>query len=164
MVESVKMKSEILKNDAINLSIKSLDKPPEKWETFNDKLNTKIIYDNAYSKKEINLFPGELPILECVLEQSYLLITTDRIISIIENIQKSILIDKIDKFSNDYENQNYKLVNAKYPKIHKILIKTIDGNELLFFIDSYYPSTFAKTLIYNLLSYKKFGYWYVNPR
>lgn len=158
------MTLEEFKTEALKVTLKSVDKLPEDWETFNDKLNTRIIYDDFDARSGIELLEHELLLLDCELEKSYVLITTERVISIIDHVYDDVLIEQIDKVLIDPESKNFKKVDNKYPKEHLIAVKNKAGKKLMFLIDSYYPSAFAINLIYNVLSYKTLGRWYINPK
>ena len=92
-----------------------MDKQPNEWITFNDNLNTKLLLDIYYSEK-VTLIDDELPIMKCELENSYILITTDRIISIIDDLTIVCLLDQIDGLINDYESDNFKKKMILFPK------------------------------------------------
>lgn len=148
---------------AVQITLKSIDKEQSDWITFNDKINTKIIGDD-YFRSDIMLLVNELPIMECDLKNSYFLITTDRIISVIDGFYDEVFFIEMNNISNEYNTENFKQINGKYPKTNIIAVKKNDNTTLIAKIDSYYPAYFAKMLIYNIFSYKKLGKWYVNPK
>ena len=148
---------------AIQITLKSMDRKLSDWITFNDKLNTKIVEDN-YLPLNIIMIDNELPIMECDLVDSYFLITTERIISIINGFYNELFFKDMQKLSNEYEFENYKLTDGKYPKINIIAVKKNNNEILLAHVDSYYPAYFSKMLICNLFSYKTLNKWFVNPK
>ncbi|OCA74890.1 hypothetical protein BBI00_11345 [Chryseobacterium arthrosphaerae] len=150
------------KNKAIEISLNCVDKAPEDWLTFNDKINTQLL-DDSYESKFVSLEKNELPILDCSLNNSYLLVTTERIISIIDNNYEEVYSKDFERLCNDYEKFNYKKENNQYPKTNFICIEKTDKSKLLAIIDSYYPAFFSKMLICNVLLYKKEGRWFLNP-
>lgn len=156
------MEVEKFRDEVIEVTQRAVDRKPEEWITFNDTLNTKIIRDCKFQSK-IKLNVDELPILECSLDGAYLLVTTDRIVSVMENYYDEVYFECMDRFLNEFEEDNYKKIDDRYPKIHKIAIRKKDGSKLFYLIDSYYPSAFAKILIQNLSSYKSYGRWFLNP-
>lgn len=159
------MSPQEFRREVIRVTLKAIDKPPIAWITFNDTLHTKILeVEEGISKENIELIENELPILECDMEKAYLLITTDRVISILDNVCHSTLIKDIQKFSNERESENYKKVAGKYPPTHSVTIIKKNGNEVSFLIDSHHPSYFVKILIYNILSFKEHNKWFINPR
>jgi hypothetical protein len=133
------------------------------WITFNDKLNIKLLADN-YLPSMIRLDLNELPIVGCDLGDSYFLITTERVISIIENSYDEVYFSDMNKFSSEYETENYRQVNGKYPKVSIIAIEKKNKNILLLRVDSYYPAYFSKMLLYNIFSYKTLGRWFIEPK
>lgn len=157
------MKVEEFKQETIQKTLKYIGESPENWITFNDKLHTYII-DNEYQMKfKIDLYSDELPILECILEDSSVLITTKRVISnIFDNLHEISLIE-IEGFGNEYEKENYEKVDGKYPKTNLIVINGVNDQKLIFKMDSYYPVSFAKLLISNLSGYLQDGQWRWNP-
>lgn len=157
------MNAKEFKNIALDISLNCVDKKPKDWLTYNDKINTKLLDDN-YESKFVVLQKNELPILDCSLNNSYLLITTARVISIIDNKYDEVYSNDFEGLCNDYEKFNYKKENNQYPKTNFICIEKTDKTKLLAVIDSYYPAFFSKMLICNvLLLYKKEGRWFLNP-
>lgn len=152
-----------IKELAVQITLKSMDREMSDWITFNDQLHTKIVKDDYVPQKTM-LIDYELPIMECDLIDSYFLVTTERIISIIKSSYDEVFFKDIQKVSNEYEAENYKLTDGKYPKTNIIAVKKNNNEILLAYIDSYYPAYFSKILIYNLFSYKTLGKWYVNPK
>lgn len=150
------------KDNAIEISLKCVDKAPKDWLTFNDKINTQLL-DDSYESKFVLLEKNELPILDCSLNNSYLLVTTERVISIIDDNYDEIYSKDFEGLCNDYEKFNYQNEDNQHPKTNFICIKKNDKAKLLVIIDSYYPSFFTKILICNILLYKKEGRWFLNP-
>jgi hypothetical protein len=79
------MKGEELKRLAIEKALLLVDEPPENWKTFNDKLNTFILKDREQVRSKIEFNKEEEPILECVLIDSFFIVTTERIVSILSD-------------------------------------------------------------------------------
>ncbi|MCY1660765.1 hypothetical protein [Chryseobacterium sp. SL1] len=146
----------------MEITLRCIDKKPEDWHTFNDKMYTKIV-DNNYKSTKVYLLPNELPILECDLNDSYLLVTSNRVISMINNNFYEIYPNDFYELCNDYEKFNYKKEGYDHPKTNIICIEKVDGRKVLLKVDSDYPSFFTKILIYNIMLYKKEGRWYLNP-
>ena len=156
------MNTKEFKDKALEISLKCVDKEPSDWLTFNDNINTKLLDDN-YESKFVLLDENELPILDCSLNNSYLLVTTERVISIIDNNYDEVYSKDFEGLCNDYEKFNYKGENNQNPKTNFICIKKTNKTKLLAVIDSYYPTFFSKMLICNVLLYKKEGRWFLNP-
>lgn len=155
------MEPKKIKQEAIQNTLMYIGKLPEGWVTFNDELHTFILDDEYKMKSRISLHPNELPILECVLQDSFVLITTDRVMSDLSGkVQEILLKETSDKyFIDEFEQDNYKKVNGQYPKTFLIALRGMNDKKLLFRIDSYYPASFAKLLITNLANYLKHGFW-----
>lgn len=151
------------RNEIVRVTSAAIDKPFTEWITFNNTINTKII-NGPYSNLQIELLKNELPILECNLDDSYLLITTERIVAKINGSTDEVFIELIEGFSNKNDDLNYKRTENGYPKLNKMALLIEDGNIFEFFIDSYYPANFAVILIQNLRSYKRYNKWYLNPK
>lgn len=156
------MNTKEFKDKAIEISLKCIDKEPSDWITFNDNINTQLLADN-YESKFVLLGKNELPILDCILNGSYLLVTTERVVSIIDNNYDEIYPKDFEGLCNDYEKFNYKGENNQNPKTNFICIQKSNRTKLLAVIDSYYPAFFSKMLICNVLLYKKEGRWFLNP-
>lgn len=154
------MNTKEFKDKAIEISLKCLDKEPKDWLTFNDKMNTQLL-DDSYKSKFVLLEKNELPILNCSLNNSYLLVTTERVISIIDNKYGEVYSKDFEGLCNDYEKFNYE--NSQHPKTNFICVEKTNKAKLLVITDSYYPAFFAKMLICNVLLYKKEGRWFLNP-
>ncbi len=152
------MNSKKLKETVLHICIRYMDEPPERWSTFNDMLHSRIL-DDDYKVfiPDVVLSSDEIPIFESFLPNSYLLITTSKVISKIENEYDEVLIKEIKKITPNYNENNL------YPKIHKIEIEKMDGNKLVYFIESHHPSFFSIILIKNLVSYVQTNNWYINP-
>ncbi len=151
------------KRELISISLKALNKPFDEWITFNDTLNTNII-EGDYQNAKIKFQENELPILECCLDNTYLLVTTERIVSVLNNLTDEVFIDFIEGFSYEDDFVNYKKVDNRYPKVNKITVVKKNGECMSFFVDSYYPFYFVNILIRNLLSYKKYKKWFISPK
>ncbi len=151
------------RKELIKITLEALDKPFDEWITFNDSLHTRIIDNNTNPNFQIKLLDNELPVLECSLDETYLLVTTERVISITNSLNDEVFIDEIGGFSYKDDALNYKTSN-EYSKVSKINIIKRDGNTLSLFTDSYYPFYFTNILIRNILSHKKYNKWYINPR
>lgn len=156
------MNLERFRDDVLDVTLKAIDEEPDAWITFNDSLHTRIIR-NDYKPKLVSIEKYELPILECDLNDSYLLVTTNRVICILHNQYSDMVFEEMDRFKNDYEALNYQKVEGKYSKINKIAIQKKNGLTFIFLIDSHHPAFFVKLLIYNIFSYKVYGHWYLNP-
>ncbi|MDV7699530.1 hypothetical protein N6B72_21675 [Chryseobacterium soli] len=156
------MNTKEFKDKALEISLNCVDRQPKDWITFNDKINTKLL-DDTYESKFVSLKKNELPILDCNLNDSYLLITTERVISIINNKYDEIYSNDFEGLCNDFEKLNYKNENSQHPKTNFICLERTDKTKLLAIIDSYYPAFFSKMLICNILLYKKKGKWFLNP-
>lgn len=85
-----------------------------------------------------------------ILKNYYFLITTDRIISVIDGFYDEVFFIEMNNISNEYNTENFKQINGKYPKTNIIAVKKNDNTTLIAKIDSYYPAYFAKMLIYNV--------------
>jgi len=158
------MKSTKFKNEAIKATLRSIDEPVENWKTGNYRLNTFIIDDLNPMRSNVDLRFDEEPVLECILNNSFLLITTERLISRYRNTYQEIDISKIVGFGQGFEKENYtndKL--GKYAKTNTISVKDKENNEVIFEIDSIHPAFFVKILINNLSNYINKGTWYLNP-
>jgi hypothetical protein len=140
--------------DLLEKTILMVDKPFEQWRTYNDQIYTSILMgkDSIYSKSHRGL--NEIPLLECRLSNDYVLITSDRIISINENKKNVMEIKDIVRFGNEYENLNMTLVDGHYPKVNTISLYNKSGLNITFQIDSLYPAYFSKILIQNLIKVK----------
>lgn len=156
------MKSLEFKLEAIKVTLKAMDNSPDKWMTFNDKIHTYII-DKIQMKSGVQLFSSEVPILECVLENDFLLITTERLVSSLFNNHYEMYIKEVIGFSNEFVKENNTKIDGKLPKTNIMVVKGNENKKLLFKIDSYHPAYFVKILIYNLSSYIRYGSWYLNP-
>lgn len=156
------MNTKEFKQKAIDISLRCVDKAPNGWITYNDEINTKLLDDN-YKSKYVSLEKNELPILNCKLDNSYLLITTKRVISIINGNYDEVYSENFEGLCNDYEKFNYKNEDNQQPKTNFICIRRTNKSNLLVIIDSYYPAFFSKILISNVLLYKKEGRWFLNP-
>ncbi len=157
------MTAQEFKNKAIATSLKGVDKEPKDWITFNDQMHTKLITDDNDFKSKVHLNSNESPILECDMSTSYLLVTTDRIISIINNFAYEGNIELIDDITDDYAVKNStKGPDGRYPKISLFSLLKKNGDKILFAVDSYYPAGFTMILISNLISYKSTGEWFLN--
>lgn len=154
----------MLKQLAMEKTMPLIDEPPGNWKTFNDKLNTNIVGDKSQLISKINLGTNEEPILECVLPDSLLVVTTERVVSEMSGTHDEVWLNEFDGFGNDYEYENNKLTDGRLPKTNLITIKRINKGNLYFRIDSYYPAHFVKVLIQNLASYQKNGKWFWNPK
>lgn len=155
------MKSKEFKKKVLEITLRSVDRKPKNWTTFNDKMHTILLEDN-YIPTKASLLSNELPILECDLHDSYLLVTSHRVISIINNKYDEIYPNDFHELCNDYEKFNYKK-EGDHPKTNIICIQKMDGFKVLLKIDSNYPAFFTKILIYNIMLYKKEGRWFLNP-
>ena len=120
---------------AVQITLKSMDKGERDWITFNDKIHTKIIGDD-YFGSDIMLLVNELPIMECDLKNSYFLITTDRIISVIDGYYDEVFFIEMNNVSNEYNAENFKQINGEYPKTNIIAVKKNDNTTLIAKIDS----------------------------
>lgn len=149
------------KEEAIRNTLKLLDKPYSEWETFNDKLNTRIIADNMVSRSEIKLNQDEFPIVEWLWQDDYTLITTQRIISILDNNYKEMFLFEFKNFGDRFEKENTSY-NTKNILSKINIIEAIDlNNDTLFYkIDSFYPAYFSKMLIINMSNYIKKREWF----
>ncbi|MEK6153606.1 hypothetical protein WIW50_10120 [Flavobacteriaceae bacterium 3-367] len=147
----------LFREEVLTRTLSLVDEPYEKWRTYNYQINTKLFFANEDINGSFNLNNGELPLLECKLEDSYVLITTDRIISILDSEMDQISIQDIDHFGNEFEKENFKIVEGKGPKTNTILLVASKGDKLKFKIDSLYPAYFAKILIHNLINIKNKG-------
>ena len=158
------MNSEIFKKEAIQKTLLLINEPPKNWKTFNDQLHTHIIEDDFQMTSDVSLKTNELPVLECILDDSFMLITTDRLISKIENNYQEIQLREIVDLGNDYENDNHRIIDGKLPKINIITVIDKNDKKLAFKIDSYYPAHFVRTLLINMSHYLKHGKWFWSPR
>ena len=145
------------RNEIIKETLKDLDRPPQQWSVFNDILHTKIGEDIPPISRVI-LQDNELPILECALKKSYLLITTSRVVSIVDSKYDEISLEQInDEYvDREYYNKIFDGKVSKYPKTGKLIIQKKDGTNLLTIIDSYYPLAFARNLISIIIFYVRY--------
>lgn len=157
------MEVQEFKSKALQVTLKCIDEHPENWRTFNDQIHTILIDGKRDTFSEVTLGNGELPILECVLDKSFVLITTKRILSSISDENYEMPLIDVTGLSDKYESDNYKVVNDKRPKTNLILVLGKEGAELPFIIDSYHPAFFVKILIQNLSCFLTSGEWYLNP-
>lgn len=154
----------IKKNEVVEKTLELIDKKPIEWNTFNEKLNTYVIDENHLMQSDILLEDGEEPILECILDDSFMLITTKRLISNFSNNYSEMLINEIIGFGNEFEESNYKMDNNENPKTNLIVVNGSNEKKIILKIDSYEPAYFAKLLITNLSYYAKNGVWFWKPR
>lgn len=151
-------KIQLLKKEVLTRTLSLVDEPYEKWRTFNKKMNTILFLENEQIKnKSIKLKNSELPLLECKLNDSYVLISTDKVYSILSSKSNEILIENISRFGNEFEKENVEPVGGLQPQTNKVVLYGDEGEKLIFQIDSLYPAYFAKILIHNLISYKRKG-------
>jgi hypothetical protein len=137
----------------LDATLSLLDEPFERWRTHNDKIHTRLFLDGEKPSRTLELAEKELPLLECDLKESYVLITTNQVISIIEAKISSIHFEQIEKFGNEFEADNFK----DQPKTNKVALYDKKGNRLVFVIDALHPAYFSKVLIHNLISFKTKG-------
>lgn len=164
MEENIRlMKTKEFKNKVVEVTLKSMNKNPLEWVTFNDGLNSKII-DDDYVNLDFTLLNEELPIFECKLIDSQVIITTERIISTVKGKYDELLIEQISDFLDDYGSENFKPKNGLYPKTNKFAILKKNEEKLIYIVDSLYPSYFANMLIKNIFSFKQSGQWFINPK
>lgn len=156
------MEEKEFKKEVLEITLRCVDRKPEDWLTFNDKMNAKLVEDN-YTPAKVLLLKNEVPILECELNDSYLLVTSNRVISIINEKYDEVYPNNFCELCNDYEKFNYKKEEGDHPKTNIICVEKTDTSKLLIKIDSYYPAFFTKILIYNIMIYKKEGRWFLNP-
>lgn len=147
--------------EAIDRTSRFIDKAEEDWITFNDKINTRIIHKENEMKVKIDLLEEEIPLFECILSDSFVLISTKRLVSKLNDIYDEIFIKEITGLNDEFEKLNYNLNGAKQPKTHLISVQGINNNNVVFKIDSYYPAFFARILIYNLSCYSRTKKWYL---
>ena len=157
------MEKEIFKKEAIRKSLLLINEPPENWKTFNNELHTKIIEDVSQTAFNHYLKEDELPVLECVLQNNFVLITTDRIVSSFGNNNEEMFLQDVVKLGNEFDNENFKIVDGRLPKTNIISVIGKGDKELLFEIDSYYPAHFVRTLIINMSYFLKNGKWFWKP-
>lgn len=138
---------------------------PRKWTTYNDKLHTIIVEDNSdLLGLDVKLEYEELPILKCVLENSFFLITTNKLVSNYLSQTNELLLKDFTRHGDDFEKENFARTNGEQPKINKVVVKGKKNNKLIYLIDSHEPAYFAKTLIMNMTHYINNGTWFWNPR
>lgn len=158
------MDNKLFKSKLISITLKCIDELPSNWNTTNTHINTYIIEGLDFRlRNKFTLKEDELPILECVLSDSFLLITSRRIISSYNGKIEEIEVKKIVGFDNEYERQNYKKDNGRLPPTHLMVLKGEDNKKLFFEVDSIHPAYFTKILIMNLFTYSRYGTWYLNP-
>ena len=148
---------DLFRKEVLTRTLSLVDKPYKEWRTYNQKINTILFFDNENINSSLSLSENELPLLECKLKNSYVLITTNRVVSILGTEIDEILISTISHFGNEFENENLKVVNGKGPKINIIVLVNSKEEKLIFKIDSLYPAYFSKILIHNLISIKTKG-------
>jgi len=158
------MKAEVFKTEALQKTLPLMDVPVENWQTFNDRLNTYIVDNSHPMETNVKLAENELPILECILEDSFVLITTEHVVSGDFAHYEQVLLKEILGFTNDFEKDNFKMVGGILPKIHVMVLKVEGNRRLLLKVDSYHPAYFVKVLITNLSYFKKHGKWFWNPQ
>ena len=149
-----------LSAEAVKRTNAYIGQSPENWVTFNNKINTRVLNIGEELQTNINMLEGEIPILECHLDNSNLIITTHRVISKIENNIQELYISEIEGFESTNDKLNFKPDTEVQPQIHYITIRGEKGKKLNYIIDSYFPSFFARLLIYNLSSFVRNNRWY----
>ncbi|MEM6319611.1 MAG: hypothetical protein AAF960_18200 [Bacteroidota bacterium] len=154
------MEPTTLRDKVVNITIKSMDEPPNHWKTFNDNINTTVVSRLNNDKKPNN---DECPILECKLDDNYLLITTDKIVSKFGGQSYGLKLKEVTGLSNRFNERNYSKVGGKPQKtiIQEVLGE--NGQNLIFEIDSHHPAYFATLIILNLSTFLRNERWYLNP-
>ncbi|WP_281989956.1 hypothetical protein [Aquimarina aggregata] len=149
---------QLFRQEILTKTLSLVDEPYEKWRTFNNKINTTLfLNDESISNLSIELKENELPLLECKLHNSYVLVSTHRVFSILDSKLDEISFKDVDRFGNEFEKENITPTNDIRPQINKIILYNSDGKKFIFRIDSLYPAYFVKLLIHNLINYRKNG-------
>lgn len=156
------MNPKLFKNEAIQKTLKSIDKLPINWVTTNDKINLRILDGILSFRSDVELITNEVPISECFIGDSFFLITTTRVISKLDGHQDELLIKEILKLEDLRENY-IKDENGVWPKTNLFIVKGENEKQLTLKVDSVHPAYFVKILIYNLSSYLRHGIWYLDP-
>jgi hypothetical protein len=149
-----------LAEEAVSRTNSYIGRLPENWITFNDRVNTRVLDSGENLQTKIKMIQNEIAILECELENSYLLITTHRVISKIGEEIQEVDMYEIEGFDSRDDKLNFKLDTQEQPKTHTITIRKIGNKKITYIIDSYFPSFFARLLIYNLSSFTRESKWY----
>lgn len=152
MIDKNEFRQNVLKQ-----TLALVDKPYAEWTTHNNKLNSIVFLKDEHCKFEDELNTNELPLLECVLTNSYVLITTDRVISILDDKRTEMKFENMARFGNEFENENHLSADGKMPKTNRVVIYNNENGRLVFVVDSLYPAYFSKVLIHNLISFRVKG-------
>jgi hypothetical protein len=155
------MKGEEFKQEALRITLPLVAEPPQRWTTFNVRMHSYLVDDCNPMRSEVQLQLDEAPLFECILEHSCMLITTERVVSIIEDKYDEIRLKEIKGFGNEYVEENYRSQKGeKPPPVNKMVLKGEDDKRLLCIVDSHDPAYFAQMLIKNLISYVECGQWF----
>lgn len=138
------------RRELLDKTLSMVNEPLSNWKTYNDKMNCKIYKENE-NFTGYSLMDGELPLFECELDDSYLLISSERIISKLDSENNEMLIAKIIRFGKEFEKDNIKPLGQDQPKINLISIYSQEGTRLIYKVDSWHPAYFSKLLISNII-------------
>ncbi len=158
------MDKDDFKNLAVEITLKCMDRPFEKWMTFNDHINTNFLSDN---KERIicgfHLIQEEIPIVSCKIDSNCLVITTDRVLSKYNDYYYEMNLTDSIYFTGKFDRDNFKLINGRRSKLVTEELEDKNYKKLIYITDSHHPAYFIKTLILNLSSYLVNNKWYLNP-
>lgn len=146
---------DIFRKELLSRTLLLVDKDYKNWTTYNNQINTILYFNNInfVNVKGIDLKTDELPLIECDLKKNYVLISTDRIISLFNERTSQMSIKEIVRFGNEFEQFN----NKKASKTNLVSLYDSKGNNLIYEIDSLYPAYFSKILIHNLVNHTSKG-------
>lgn len=153
------MENDELKRLAVEKTLKSMNRAPKDWITTNTRVHTHLINESYQFKSNVVLHESEKPILECILEDSSFLITTQRVFSR-DFIKWYELPIKMITGLNDKGAQTKDDVTST--GVNTIEVKNELQREFFLNVDSLYPAFFTKILILNLSSFVRYGKWYLD--
>ena len=137
------------RKELLDRTLSMINEPFANWKTYNDKMNSKLFIQKENTG--LKLMENELPLFECEMSDSYLLISSDRIISKINDEQNEMLISEIVKFGDEFEKDNIKPLGQDQPKTNLISVYSHEGARLIYKVDSWHPAHFTRILIGNII-------------
>ena len=148
-----------LAKDAVKISLKSIQSPPEIWLDPKRKVRSKILKRNDILRRQVVLSDKEIPLFEYQSKNSYSLITTRRVIS-----YRNAVYNEIDLINVFTSRKLMKLpLTQKQSPLKVLRIVDIENQEFLIEFDEGYPAYFAMVLIDNLSTQLRLGRWSLNP-
>lgn len=144
--------------EAVKATMEYLHIENEDWLNKGPNYSSRLVRPDDTLKREIDLFDGETPILEFDSENAYSLITTERIISIINGV------------FCDGRFENLRIVRPLITEAHMkaelprdtLIVVLENKEEFLAIFDVGKPVYFAKMLATNLIWKKKTGKFYLD--